>query len=203
MKICKNSQLRLALSVLGLIVVVGACSPRAQTRGNLPDPELVAQLKVGDISRDEVAEVLGSPSSVTSFGDEVWFYISEKTETLAWLEPEIKTRQVLALHFGKDGILKKIETAGLDEAKKIVSSHYANLDLAINPSHINRQWRTRLKSDLEKEKGDKISEEFEMAKKRAAPPEVVEKYLNEIKTILNRGKDASMEEDSGEVASNL
>jgi len=119
MKICKNSQLRLALSVLGLIVVVGACSPRAQTRGNLPDPELVAQLKVGDISRDEVAVFLGSPSSVTSFGDEVWFYISEKTETLAWLEPEIKTRQVLALHFGKDGILKKIETAGLDEAKKI------------------------------------------------------------------------------------
>ena len=91
----------------------------------------------------------------------------------------------------------------LDEAKKIVSSHYANLDLAINPSHINRQWRTRLKSDLEREKGEKISEELEMAKNRAASPEVVEKYLNEIKTILNRGKDASMEEDTGEVASNL
>lgn len=119
MKICKNNQLRVAFSLLALVVVVGACSPRAHTRGNLPDPELVAQLKEGDITRDEVAEFLGSPSSVASFGDEVWFYISEQTETLAWFEPEIKERQVLALHFSKDGTLKKIETVGLDEAHKI------------------------------------------------------------------------------------
>ena len=107
------------MSVIGLIIAVGACSPRAQTRGNLPDPELVAQLEEGDITQDEVAEFLGSPSSVTAFGDEVWFYISEQTETLAWFEPEIKERQVLALHFNKEGTLVKIEKAGLDQANKL------------------------------------------------------------------------------------
>lgn len=105
--------------VICLVVAVGACSPRAQTRGNLPDPDMVAQLTEGDITREEVEEFLGSPSSVTTFGDEVWLYISEQTETLAWFEPEIKNRQVLALHFDKEGILTKIETAGLDEAKKL------------------------------------------------------------------------------------
>ena len=110
----------MAMVTLGFVVAVGACSPRVHTRGNLPDPDMVAQLKEGDITRDEVFEFLGSPSSVATFGDEVWFYISEQTETLAWFEPEIRNREVLALHFDKAGTLVKIETAGLDEAHKII-----------------------------------------------------------------------------------
>ena len=91
----------------------------------------------------------------------------------------------------------------LEEAKKIVSAHYANSDVAINPSHINREWRYRLASLRERERGQRISEELERAAMSAAPPEVVQKYVAEIKTILNRGKDAPMEDDSGTVASDL
>jgi len=116
----KKHRLLTVITTLGLIVAIGACSPRAHTRGNLPDPELVEQLKEGDISREEVAEFLGSPSSITAFGDEVWFYIAEQTETVAWLEPEIINRHVLALHFDKEGILTKIDKVGLEEAQKLV-----------------------------------------------------------------------------------
>ena len=108
------------IAMLGLVFAVSACSPRAHTRGNLPDPKKVSQLKAGDISREEVIEFLGSPSSRASFGDEVWFYISEQTETFAWFEPEIKNRQVLALHFDKDGTLNKIEVSGLDQANSVI-----------------------------------------------------------------------------------
>jgi outer membrane protein assembly factor BamE (lipoprotein component of BamABCDE complex) len=108
------------IGMLGLVVAINACSPRAHTRGNLPDPKKVSQLKVGDISREEVIEFLGSPSSRASFGDEVWFYISEQTETFAWLEPEIKNRLVLALHFDTDGTLNKIEVSGLDQANTVI-----------------------------------------------------------------------------------
>ena len=107
------------IAMLGLVLAVSACSPRAHTRGNLPDPKKVSQLKAGDISREEVIEFLGSPSSRASFGDEVWFYISEQTETFAWFEPEIKKRQVLALHFDTDGTLNKIEVSGLDQANSV------------------------------------------------------------------------------------
>ena len=91
----------------------------------------------------------------------------------------------------------------LEEAKKIVSAHYANADTAINPSHINREWRYRLASQRERERGLRISQELERAATTAAPPEVVDKYLTQIRTILNRGKDAPMENDSGTVASDL
>ena len=116
----KSKQFLIVITILGLFVVVSACSPRAKTSGNLPDPKKISELKTGDISREEVIEFLGSPSSVTFFGDETWLYISEKTETLAWFEPEIKNRLVLALSFSKDGILSKIKKSGLDESKTII-----------------------------------------------------------------------------------
>jgi len=91
----------------------------------------------------------------------------------------------------------------LEVAKKIVSAHYANHDSAINPSHINREWRYRKSSERERERGRLISLEIESASQRKAPPEVAEKYLNEIRQILAKGKDAPLESDNEQVASDL
>ena len=88
----------------------------------------------------------------------------------------------------------------LDEAKKIVSAHYANSDAAINPSHINRGWRVRLLAEKERKRSEAVSKELQRVRDEAAPKEVAEKYLNEIRSILNRGK-SEMETNSGEVAS--
>lgn len=91
----------------------------------------------------------------------------------------------------------------LDEAKKIVSFHYANSEQAVNPSHINRQWRVRIASEKERERSELIAQQMREAEQNAVPPEVAQKYLDEIRGILNRGKDASLETDNGEVASDL
>jgi hypothetical protein len=89
----------------------------------------------------------------------------------------------------------------LDEAKKIVSWHYSNFDSAINPSHINREWRRRLADARERERSRLISLEFEENEKRKASPEFVEQIKKELLEKLNRGKDASLESDNGQVAS--
>jgi hypothetical protein len=91
----------------------------------------------------------------------------------------------------------------LDEAKKIVSFHYANSEQAVNPSHINKQWRVRIASERERQRGELISQQMREAEQKAVPPEIAKKYLEEIRGILNRGKDASLETNNGEVASDL
>ena len=91
----------------------------------------------------------------------------------------------------------------LEVAKKIVSAHYSNHDTAINPSHINREWRHRLASRRERERSQRMSLEFEERETRKASPEVAEKYLNEIRQILAKGKDAPLESDNEQVASDL
>jgi len=109
------------LVIVTLSAALSGCIERYSARGNLPNPDLLAELKPGDITRDEVGEILGSPSTVATFDKETWFYISETTKTVAFLEPEVTERKVVVLTFDKDGTLNKIKTYGLEDARKIKS----------------------------------------------------------------------------------
>ena len=96
-----------------------ACGSRIDTRGNLPDPERLVEVVPGEISRDEVFEILGSPTNITTFGNETWYYISERTETIAFLAPEVVERQVVILRFDKTGILSEIDTMGVEAGREV------------------------------------------------------------------------------------
>ena len=90
----------------------------------------------------------------------------------------------------------------LDEAKKIVSWHYSNLDTAITPAHINREWRRRLADSRERERGRLMSLEYEELQKKKASPEYIEQLKKELLQNWNRGGDAPLENDNGTVAPN-
>jgi outer membrane protein assembly factor BamE (lipoprotein component of BamABCDE complex) len=107
------------LGIGALVVVVTACASRVENRGNLPDPQLLAEIKPGEASREQVAQVLGSPSSVAVFDQETWYYISEKTEAVAFFEPEVRVRNVVIVRFDTKGMVKKVETLGLAQGNEI------------------------------------------------------------------------------------
>ena len=102
----------LAFSVLG-------CAPRVDTRGNLPDPDVLADIKPGQQSRDEVAEILGSPSSIAAFDQETWYYISKRTETFAFFEPEVQDRRVVVVRFDAKGIVADLKYLGLEDGRAV------------------------------------------------------------------------------------
>ena len=102
-----------------MAVGLSACESRLNTRGNLLDPERIADIQPGELSRDEVAEILGSPSSITPFGSDTWYYISQRTETFAFFSPEVIERQILVISFNKDGKVAKVDTLGLDQGQSI------------------------------------------------------------------------------------
>lgn len=106
-----------AVAALGL--AAGACSPRVTATGNLPDPEKLAQIAPGKQTRQQVQQLLGSPSSVTAFNGETWFYISQRTETVAFFRPEIQDRQVVVIRFDQNGVVEDVETLGLESARNL------------------------------------------------------------------------------------
>jgi hypothetical protein len=91
----------------------------------------------------------------------------------------------------------------LEEAKKIVSWHYSNHDSAINPSHLNREWRRRLADARDRERSRLMSLEYAELEKKKASPEFVAQIKKELLEKLNRGKDAPLENDNGTVAPDL
>jgi len=96
------------------IIALGACAPRVDTRGNQVHAEDVAAIQPGESTRSQVLDRLGSPSSQGKFGAETWYYISELTETTAFLAPEVKDRQVLVIQFDEAGVVTTVNT--LDES---------------------------------------------------------------------------------------
>ena len=113
-----NPSLRiLCVAILGAVLV--ACSPRVATRGNSADEERLAQIEPGRHGRVEVAEILGSPSSTAVFDTEVWYYISQRTETFAFFEPKVSERRVVIVEFDPQGKVSEIKTLGLEEGRQI------------------------------------------------------------------------------------
>ena len=106
-------------SFLCIAVFLVGCAPRVDIRGNLPTVELLEEITTGDHSRQEVEEILGTPSTVTMFDQEKWLYVSERTETMAFFEPIVKERKVLILSFDKKGIVSNIEVLDAEDGKKI------------------------------------------------------------------------------------
>ena len=87
---------------LGMIVAAMAitnCTPRIDVRGNLPDSDLIADIELGHINKRQVKALIGSPSSISPLSADTWYYVSERTETTAFFEPEIKERKILVIRF--------------------------------------------------------------------------------------------------------
>lgn len=102
-----------------LIFTAAGCTPSVDLRGNLPQPEALAQITPGKTTRDEVQALLGTPSTMATFGDESWQYISARTETVAFFKPEVKERKTVSIAFDKSGVVKDIVTRGLEDGVNV------------------------------------------------------------------------------------
>lgn len=115
-----GSGMRRIAAVIGLSVFgLTACAPTTATRGNLPDPELVADIRPGATSLGEVRANLGTPSTTATFGTPVWYYMSERTETLAFFRPKVIERQIIAVVFDDTEQVKDIVTYTEEDGKPI------------------------------------------------------------------------------------
>jgi len=88
-------------------------------RGNLPDSDLLESIQSSEHSRDQVEQILGSPSTTAMFENETWFYISERRETFAFFEPKVMERKVVIIQFDNSGILKAVAELGLENGRLV------------------------------------------------------------------------------------
>src|SRR3546814_5652459 len=100
-------------------IALSACGSGGQLPGNTPDPEDVAVIKAGVQSRQDVVDLLGSPSAVSTFEDRKWYYIGQKTQEIAFMKPEVVDRQVLVITFDETGIVEGTKTFGMADAQEI------------------------------------------------------------------------------------
>jgi outer membrane protein assembly factor BamE (lipoprotein component of BamABCDE complex) len=112
---------RLLGAAIAVAVLAGsaACTARIDQRGNKPDEDQVVQINPGVDDKNRVAELIGTPSAISTFDDRVWYYISRRTETTAFLEPDVTDQEVLAISFDDSGIVDSMRVYGQEDGRTI------------------------------------------------------------------------------------
>jgi len=103
---------------LFLIPITG-CQKQVETRGNSPDPKLVSSIKPGIHKRYHVERLLGSPSTIAAFDEELWYYVDSSVKTFSFFKPELLQRKVLIITFAKNGTVKTIRHLDTTNQKEI------------------------------------------------------------------------------------
>lgn len=110
-------------AMIALLALTGACAPREEFNGARIDQERLDRVKLGNLSRDEVRKIMGTPSSssvssVSGTGD-TWYYISRETKGYGFMDPEVTLQRVVAVDFDENGTVKGVREFGLEDGKDV------------------------------------------------------------------------------------
>lgn len=106
-----------ALAVSSLVLL--GCTPVIETRGYLPDPAVEGSIKVGADTKTTLLDRLGDPSTQATFSGDAWYYISSRQRRVAFFNPTVLNRTILAVHFDKDGKVTDVKHYGLQDGHVI------------------------------------------------------------------------------------
>lgn len=107
------------LAAVSAALIVGACSPITQYNGFQALDVQPAQIKAGEDTRATVMSKLGSPSTVSTFDKNTWYYISATTEKYAYYRPKAVKRDVTAIRFTPDEKVAEVKTLTLKDGYQL------------------------------------------------------------------------------------
>lgn len=84
---------------------MGCIPPQVDQRGYIDAFNRMKEIQIGVTDREGVREKVGSPSLINDFGDETWYYVRERKESVAFLAPEVTDQNVTSITFDAQGIV--------------------------------------------------------------------------------------------------
>ena len=99
------AKLLLVVCVLGGLF---ACTPVYRFHGYVPQAEDLEKIEVGVDTRETVIEKIGAPIASGVSQADGFFYISSKWEHLGARAPKIVSRDIVAISFDQDNLVRNI-----------------------------------------------------------------------------------------------
>jgi outer membrane protein assembly factor BamE (lipoprotein component of BamABCDE complex) len=106
----------LCAALIGLAVT--GCEETVDVRGNLPHASTLKEIKPGVQKRSDIQRLLGTPSAVSTFDKEVWYYIGGRVKTVSFFKPEVLERKVVTVRFTDKGVVENIDVSDAPTEKQ-------------------------------------------------------------------------------------
>ena len=106
-----------AFCLMGLSA--GACTPTVAYNGFQAREDRPQDVQIGVDTKSTILARLGSPSTTATFEPNIWYYISQMTNKVAYKNPKVQTREVVAITFGADERVSAVKAYGLKNGYQI------------------------------------------------------------------------------------
>jgi len=115
------SRIRIAAFVaVAALIGAGACAPTIARQGFQVMDSAPRDVKVGEDTKSTVLGKLGSPSAVSTFEPNIWFYISQTTEKYTYHMQQVTARDVTVVTFDPSTeLVASVENLDLADARRI------------------------------------------------------------------------------------
>ncbi len=106
--------------ILASLLGASACTPINSYQGFQAVDHAPADVKVGEDTRATVLARLGSPTAVSTFDKDTWYYISQISARTAFYHPRVNKRDVVAISFRpSDDQVVAVNTFSLKDGRVI------------------------------------------------------------------------------------
>ena len=114
------SRLSATFLVAAAVAATSACAPTVGRHGFQPVDVTPSEIVAGTDTRSTVLARLGSPSAVSTFENDIWYYISQTTEKYTYNRAQVSNREVTVIRFAEDGDqVVEVQTLGLEDGQDI------------------------------------------------------------------------------------
>lgn len=107
------------LAVALIAASLAACTSIYRNHGYVPNEQDLAALKVGVDTRDSVIEAVGAPGSSGVLETGGFYYVASRMRHYGPRQPEVVSRQLVAISFDQRGVVSNVERYGLEDGKFI------------------------------------------------------------------------------------
>ncbi|WP_417524854.1 outer membrane protein assembly factor BamE [Marinovum sp.] len=105
---------------LACAAVLSACVAQYRNHGYLPSDTELADVIVGVDTRDTVAETIGVPGTSGVLDQGNYYYVGSRVRHYGAFPPEIVEREIVAVEFDADGVVRNITRYGLEDGRVVM-----------------------------------------------------------------------------------
>ena len=104
---------------LACAAVLSACVAQYRNHGYLPSDSELSDVIVGVDTRDTVAETIGVPGTSGVLDQGNYYYVGSRVRHYGAFPPEIVEREIVAVEFDADGVVRNITRYGLEDGRVV------------------------------------------------------------------------------------
>lgn len=112
-------KLALGAVLVSVGLAASACSSTDNRRGYMEAPGMLEAIRVGVDTKSSLQAALGSPSTMGTFSDNTWYYISSLQEDMLFFESEETERKIVAVNFGAGDVVQSVQTYGMEDGVQV------------------------------------------------------------------------------------